>query len=245
MYQDQVNDRLDSSTFPYVKDAPTLMPLSPRSPPPQTTSLRSQKPSWHRAPKTATVLDNRQRLLVFVAGGVTYSEIRETYQLSNSLQKDIYIGELGRILLIVDNTANSKELSIQVLRIRSHLADLLMISKFWILVVRDRKPYPMDYATCEENRNRLKTFMMRNILWRKQLYPSRSSHRHHLRRVVSLDSPNHHRPVLSLHQAWHRALKKRRRRRNGGWAGLVVEESFFLTARTLLVYNNFWSRGCL
>ena len=77
-----------------MKDAPTAMPLSPRSPPPQTTSLRSQKPAWHRAPKTTTVLDNRQRLLVFVAGGVTYSEIRETYQLSNSLQKDIYIGEL-------------------------------------------------------------------------------------------------------------------------------------------------------
>ena len=79
-----------------MKDAPTLMPLSPRSPPPQTTSLRSQKPAWHRAPKTSTVLDNRQRLLVFVAGGVTYSEIRETYQLSNSLQKDIYIGEFGQ-----------------------------------------------------------------------------------------------------------------------------------------------------
>jgi len=90
--EDQVADRLDSSVFPYAKDAPSTMPLSPRSPPPQTTSLRSQKPAWHRAPKTATVLDNRQRILVFVAGGVTYSEIREAYQLSNSIQKDIYIG---------------------------------------------------------------------------------------------------------------------------------------------------------
>jgi len=90
--EDQVGDRLDSTVFPYAKDAPSLMPLSPRSPPPQTTSLRSQKPAWHRAPKSATVLDNRQRVLVFVAGGMTYSEIRETYQLSSSLQKDIYIG---------------------------------------------------------------------------------------------------------------------------------------------------------
>jgi len=93
MYQDQAGDRLDASMFPYVKDAPSLMPTSPRSPQPQTTSLRSQKPAWHRAPKSATVLDNRQRVLVFVAGGMAYSEIRETYQLSNSLQKDIYIGE--------------------------------------------------------------------------------------------------------------------------------------------------------
>ena len=109
MYQDQVNDRLDSAIFPYVKDAPSLMPLSPRSPPPQTTSLRSQKPAWHRAPKTATVLDNRQRILVFVVGGVTYSEIRETYRLSESLQKDIYIGELARYYLF--ETRISKELS--------------------------------------------------------------------------------------------------------------------------------------
>ncbi|KAF8817446.1 Sec1-like snare protein [Phlegmacium glaucopus] len=95
--EDQVGDKLDSSTFPYVRDAPSLMPLTPRSPPPQTTSLRSQKPAWHRAPKSTTVLDNRQRVLVFVAGGVTYSEIRETYQLSNSLQKDIYIGSTHMI----------------------------------------------------------------------------------------------------------------------------------------------------
>ena len=106
LYQDQVNDKLDSSTFPYVKDAPSLTPLSPRSPPPQTTSLRSQKPAWHRAPKPATVLDNRQRVLVFVAGGVTYSEIRETYQLSNSLQKDIYIGELAEYYLLGGTTLN-------------------------------------------------------------------------------------------------------------------------------------------
>ncbi|KAJ7211803.1 Sec1-like protein [Mycena haematopus] len=34
----------------------------------------------------------RPRLLVFVAGGMTYSEIREAYQLSTSLNRDIYIG---------------------------------------------------------------------------------------------------------------------------------------------------------
>ena len=79
--------------FPYVKDGPSVTPLSPRSPPPQATSLRSQKPAWHRAPKTAALVDNRQRILVFVAGGMTYSEIREVYQLSSALQKDIYIGK--------------------------------------------------------------------------------------------------------------------------------------------------------
>ncbi|PPQ62890.1 hypothetical protein CVT24_006288, partial [Panaeolus cyanescens] len=90
--EEQVSDKLDSTIFPYVKDAPSAMPVSPRSPPPQTTSLRSQKPAWHRAPKAAAVSDNRQRLIVFVAGGMTYSEIREIYQLSSRLNKDIYIG---------------------------------------------------------------------------------------------------------------------------------------------------------
>ncbi|KAF4610678.1 hypothetical protein D9613_006936 [Agrocybe pediades] len=90
--EDQVHDKLDAAMFPYVKESPSAMPLSPRSPPPQTTSLRSQKPAWHRAPKVATQADNRQRLIIFAAGGVTYSEMREVYHLSNILQKDIYIG---------------------------------------------------------------------------------------------------------------------------------------------------------
>lgn len=93
MTQDQIGDKLDATSFPYVKDAPMATPLSPRSPPPQTTSLRSQKPAWHRAPK-ATTVENRQRILVFVAGGITYSEMREVYNLANSLHKDIFIGEI-------------------------------------------------------------------------------------------------------------------------------------------------------
>jgi len=36
-------------------------------------------------------------LIVFVAGGMTYSEIREAYQLSTSLDKDIFIGSTHTI----------------------------------------------------------------------------------------------------------------------------------------------------
>jgi syntaxin-binding protein 1 len=64
-----------------------------RSVQPQTTSLRSAKPNWHKAAKPGgPVHETRQRIMVFVAGGVTYSEVREAYQLSNTLGKDIYIG---------------------------------------------------------------------------------------------------------------------------------------------------------
>lgn len=93
--QEHVADKLDKVMFPYVKDAPSVAApaASLRSAPVQTTSLRSQKPSWHKAARPGGVSDTRQRLLVFVAGGMTYSEIREAYQLSASLNKDIYIGE--------------------------------------------------------------------------------------------------------------------------------------------------------
>ncbi|KAI0046954.1 hypothetical protein FA95DRAFT_1572786, partial [Auriscalpium vulgare] len=65
-----------------------------RPTPTPTTSLRSAKPSWHRAarPGGAATSETRQRVLVFVAGGMSFSEMREAYQLSHALNKDIYIG---------------------------------------------------------------------------------------------------------------------------------------------------------
>ncbi|TFK74997.1 Sec1-like snare protein [Pluteus cervinus] len=95
MLEEHVGNRLDVALFPYVKESPgNSQAASLRAQPVQQapTSLRSQKPAWHRAAKPAAVSDNRQRVIVFIAGGVTYSEIREAYNLSTSLNKDIYIG---------------------------------------------------------------------------------------------------------------------------------------------------------
>ncbi|CCF48952.1 hypothetical protein NDA11_005713 [Ustilago hordei] len=64
----------------------------------QPSSLRSAKPTWHqKAQRGASNVaqeraENRQRVLVFVAGGTTYSETRSVYQLSERLGKDVYIG---------------------------------------------------------------------------------------------------------------------------------------------------------
>ncbi|KAF8892136.1 Sec1-like snare protein [Infundibulicybe gibba] len=99
--EDQVANKLDNSLFPYVKDSPSAVPppTSMRSAPSQATSLRSQKPAWHKAAKPggAATNDTRQRIIVFVAGGMTYSEIREAYQLSTALNKDILIGSTHTI----------------------------------------------------------------------------------------------------------------------------------------------------
>jgi syntaxin-binding protein 1 len=111
--QDHVNGRLDQQAFPYVKDSPTNLtsssslrntPISPATP--TSGSLRSAKPSWHKAaPKTGTAVEIRQQVLVFVAGGMTYSEMREVYLLSKSLNKDIIIGEqYYRVPLLTLNT---------------------------------------------------------------------------------------------------------------------------------------------
>ncbi|KAJ7588042.1 Sec1-like protein [Mycena floridula] len=93
--EDLTANKLEDALFPYVKDSPAA-PISSggllRAPP---TSLRSQQASWHKTRGPSTEI--RQRIMVFVAGGVTYAEIRETYQLSESLHKDIYIGSTHTI----------------------------------------------------------------------------------------------------------------------------------------------------
>lgn len=63
----------------------------------QPSSLRSAKPTWHQKGRGGSNvgverLENRQRVLVFIAGGMTYSEMRSAYQLSQRLGKDVYIG---------------------------------------------------------------------------------------------------------------------------------------------------------
>lgn len=92
--QEHSTNKLDPTLFPYVKDSPIV--LSPaaslKQTTPQTTSLRSAKPSWHKAVRPNALAESKQRVIVFVVGGMTYSEIREAYSLSTLLNKDIYIG---------------------------------------------------------------------------------------------------------------------------------------------------------
>lgn len=74
--------------------------------PSNVQSLRSTKPSWHNrkggsdASASMTVepkvsVEERKRagrIIVFVAGGMTYSEVRAAYELGNATKKDIIIG---------------------------------------------------------------------------------------------------------------------------------------------------------
>ncbi|KAG8733511.1 vacuolar sorting protein VPS33/slp1 [Ceratobasidium sp. 423] len=105
--EDHFAGKLDQSVFPYVRDAPPAAPPlgsslgSFRSSPAPTTtaaaptSLRSQKPSWHKAapPGGRSNADAlKQRVFVFVAGGMTYSEMRTAYTMSTLQNKEVFVG---------------------------------------------------------------------------------------------------------------------------------------------------------
>jgi syntaxin-binding protein 1 len=53
------------------------------------TSLRAAAPRWAGAGRR--VVENRQRYIVFMAGGATYSEARSCYEISNSRSKDVFL----------------------------------------------------------------------------------------------------------------------------------------------------------
>ena len=52
-------------------------------------SLRSAKPTWARTRSSAT--EPKQRVIVFMAGGATYSESRACYETSELCSKDIFL----------------------------------------------------------------------------------------------------------------------------------------------------------
>jgi syntaxin-binding protein 1 len=107
MLEDHIANKLDTTTFPYLRNAPELpssstssRPSAVASAPAQAGSLRSQRPNWHRAaPSTAGGSGGpggreavKQRIILFVAGGITYSEMRSAYQVGQALGKEVVIG---------------------------------------------------------------------------------------------------------------------------------------------------------
>lgn len=87
MLEDLCSGTLDQTSFPYVI-------------PPQAGgqaddafqtqgSLRSAAPRWASANRRQ--VENRQRIIVFVAGGATYSEARACYEVSEKHNRDVYL----------------------------------------------------------------------------------------------------------------------------------------------------------
>lgn len=77
---------LDQTVFPYLKP-----PLDPNEDllAAQGGSLRAGRPNWAAAGRRPP--ENRQRLIVFMAGGATFSESRACYEISNDRGRDVIL----------------------------------------------------------------------------------------------------------------------------------------------------------
>ncbi|KAJ9117921.1 hypothetical protein QFC20_000202 [Naganishia adeliensis] len=102
LIEEQVSGRLSPNDFPYLREAPTETPLPAHVRPAAVTSnslnnggsLRSARPTWHKAPaaRVQATTESRQRIILFVAGGMTFSEQRLAYLIGDSLNKEVIIG---------------------------------------------------------------------------------------------------------------------------------------------------------
>ncbi|GAB7361643.1 hypothetical protein MBLNU230_g1694t1 [Neophaeotheca triangularis] len=79
---------LDPSTFPYTKPPLDLGDEYPTGP--QSTSLRNNKPTWAKT-RTNVSTENRQRVIVFMAGGATYSESRACYETTRTSNREVFL----------------------------------------------------------------------------------------------------------------------------------------------------------
>ena len=84
-----IRGSLDQDLFPFTKPhldaAEGLLGQENVS----QASLRSAKPTWARTRSSAA--EPRQRIIIFVAGGATYSESRVCYEVSESQSKDVFL----------------------------------------------------------------------------------------------------------------------------------------------------------
>ncbi len=80
---------VDANTFPYTKP-PLDLGDELRPSLTSTSSLRSAKPTWART-RTTVSTENRQRVIVFMAGGATYSESRVCYDFGRNTSREVFL----------------------------------------------------------------------------------------------------------------------------------------------------------
>lgn len=87
MLEDHVRGSLDQNTFPFTK--PNLDAEVASQDTSSNASLRSAKPTWAKSRLAST--EPRQRIIVFMAGGATYSESRACYEVSRATSRDVFL----------------------------------------------------------------------------------------------------------------------------------------------------------
>lgn len=87
MLEEHVRGTLPQDIFPYTK--PQAEDAYPAQDNVSAASLRSAKPTW--AKSRLSSVEPRQRVIVFMAGGATYSESRACYEVSHKTSRDIFL----------------------------------------------------------------------------------------------------------------------------------------------------------
>ncbi|KAF7726559.1 DEAH (Asp-Glu-Ala-His) box polypeptide 34 [Apophysomyces ossiformis] len=93
----QLSNNLDSKQFAYTRqsDMESVEDTSSSSIPASGISLRTTKPTWNVKGGNATNQSRTSsgaKLIVFVLGGATYSEIRSVYEVAQMHNRQVYIG---------------------------------------------------------------------------------------------------------------------------------------------------------
>ncbi|KYQ92769.1 Sec1-like family protein [Tieghemostelium lacteum] len=93
-----INNQLQSSDFPFLREEPIVQNTTSAT---TKVSLKgkSNQPRWaEQVTKVEETKFTGSKLIIFVIGGITYSEMRSIYELSNYYKKNIYIGSTGILL---------------------------------------------------------------------------------------------------------------------------------------------------
>lgn len=88
MLEEHVRGTLPQDIFPYTKPQAEEAYGSAQDNV-SAASLRSAKPTWAKS-KLSSV-EPRQRVIVFIAGGATYSEARACYEVSHKTSRDVFL----------------------------------------------------------------------------------------------------------------------------------------------------------
>jgi syntaxin-binding protein 1 len=80
---------LDAIVFPYTK--PPLDLNEGVAQQQAAASLRSAKPTWAKSRQANAGVENRQRVVVFMAGGATYSEARACYNVGRDTGRETFL----------------------------------------------------------------------------------------------------------------------------------------------------------
>ena len=87
MLAEHIRGVLPQDVFPFTKMSPDDANMMQDNV--QAASLRSAKPTWAKS-RLASV-EPRQRVIVFIAGGATYSEARACYDISRKTSRDVFL----------------------------------------------------------------------------------------------------------------------------------------------------------